>query len=548
MKKFTIFLSVIVLFALLPLTSGATPSKKFNMTYLFMSSATDPIKHVDMTNGALDQVSPKYFQVLDDGQLKVDVPSNAKTVIAELHKRGIKVVPFLANNWAKGEKVFADSEQIASQIVKTMNELNVDGINIDIEGLGPSHRDSFTNFIKTLDSKLPAGKTLSIAVAPNPWGTDKGWQGFYDYKALAQYADYLFVMTYDERGGGSKNHGPVASLSFIEKSINYALKNVAPEKIVLGIPFYGRVWNMEDVNDTLNQNANPVLGESISLNKIPSLLNTYDVTVVYDKSTESVKGTFTIKQGDPQFQLKSWQPPLKPGTYEVWFENETSLKAKLDLVRKYNLKGVGSWSLGQEDPAIWKEFRLWLDGLDFVDVGATHWAMESIAFVKEKGWMLGKGSLKTFKPNDSLTRAETAAILTRVLNIQLKEETASPFTDIGRTYQWASTNIEIVRQHGVMNGLSATTFGPGKALSREEMAAILDRIIGGQLSDDVEEPAPVSFKDQNTIASWAYPAVVRMSSYKVFSGYEDGTFKPKKEISRAEMAALLSRIANYFQK
>lgn len=543
-KQLAFLLSVIMLFTLTPFMTANAAQKKLNMTYLFASSETEPIKYINMTNNSLDQVSPKYFQVLDDCTLDIKIPTNSKTFIDEMHKRNIKVVPFLANNWANGEKMFANSEQIASQVAKTIKDYNLDGINIDIEGLGATYRDQFTNFIKFVNEKLPDGKSLSIAVAPNLWGTNIGWQGFYDYQALSTYVDYLFIMTYDERGGGSKDNGPVASISFMEKSIIYALKYVAPEKVVLGIPFYGRVWNMEDVNDTLNQSFNRVLGESISLNKIPSLLDTYNVNVQYDKTSESVKGTFTIKAGDPEYQLKSWTPPLKPGTYEVWYENETSIKKKIELVHKYNLKGVGSWSLGQEDPSIWKDFRLWLDGLDFSDVGIDHWALNSIAFVKEKQWMNGKNSVTTFKPADSLTRAEAATILTRVLNLGLKEEPASPFTDVGSAHQWASANIEIVRQHGIMKGTSDTTFAPGKALTREEVAAILNRLIGDQFPEGVQ--AKLMFKDQNEISEWAYASIVHMSENYVFSGYEDGTFKPKKEINRAEMAALLERIAKYF--
>ncbi|HHY74474.1 MAG TPA: glycoside hydrolase [Bacillus bacterium] len=543
-KRLAFLLSITLLITLTPFTAVNAAQKRLNMTYLFTSSETDPIKYINMTNHTLDQVSPRYFQILDDGTLDVTIPSNSKSVITELHNRNMKVVPFLANNWAKGEKMFANSEQIAAQIVKTINENNLDGINIDVEGLGSTYRDQFTNFIKILKGKLPQGKILSIAVAPNPWGTNKGWQGFYDYQALGKYVDVLFIMTYDERGGGSKDNGPVASISFIEKSIKYALQNVAPEKVVLGIPFYGRVWNMEDVNDSLNQNNNRVLGESISLNKIQSLLDTYNVTVVYDKNSESVKGTFVVKSTDREYRLKTWLPPLKPGTYEMWYENSNSIKTKLGLVQKYNLKGVGSWSLGQEDPSIWTDFRLWLDGLDFKDVDINHWAFNSIAFAKEKQWMLGKGAVTTFKPSDSLTRAEAATILTRVLKLGLKEEPASPFKDIGSAHQWASANIEIARQHGLMKGTSDTTFAPGKALTREEMAAILNRLIGDRFPEAVQPK--LMFKDQNDISDWAYPSIVHMSENYIFSGYDDGTCKPKKQINRAEMAALLERIANYF--
>ncbi|WP_017754292.1 glycosyl hydrolase family 18 protein [Calidifontibacillus oryziterrae] len=548
MKKLLgVFITIVLMISLFPHTGVEGAAKKrFNMTYLFAASATDPIKYINMTNESLDQVSPRYFQVLDNGTMDVHMPANSRAFIEEMHKRNIEVVPFLANNWAKGELMFTNSEKITDQIVKTIKDYKLDGINIDVEGLGPIYRSQFTEFIQMLDKKLPNDKILSIAVAPNPWGTNKGWQGFYDYEALAECVDFLFIMTYDERGGGSKNNGPVASYSFIEKSVQYALKHVSPEKIVLGIPFYGRVWNLKDVsnpNDSQDGNSQIILGESISLNKVEELMDAFDVKIEYNKESESVKGTFEVKQGEPGFKLKSWLQPLKPGTYEMWIENESSIKKKLELVHKYNLKGVGSWSLGQEDPALWQDFRLWLDGLEFSDVGINHWALKSIEFVKERKWMLGKNTVTTFKPEDSLTRAEAAAILSRVLGLTYIEPANTPFTDIAGQ-QWASENIEIVRQHGIMKGTGVTTFEPGKALTREEMAAILDRLLADKYANNI--PKKIMFTDQNQISSWAYDSIIRMSGNYVFSGYDDGTFKPKKNINRAEMAALLSRMADKF--
>lgn len=80
---------------------------------------------------------------------------------------------------------------------------------------------------------------MRLPQTPKGWNT--GWHGSYDYSALSKYADYLMIMAYDEHYQGSPA-GPVAGMEFVEESIKYALKHVPKEKIVLGVPFFGRVW------------------------------------------------------------------------------------------------------------------------------------------------------------------------------------------------------------------------------------------------------------------------------------------------------------------
>lgn len=65
----------------------------------------------------------------------------------------------------------------------------------------------------------------------------------------------------------------------------------------------------------------------------------------------------TIREGDPNMYVTG--KPLKPGTYTVWFENEKSYQAKLGLVDQYGIRGVGHWSIGQEDPSIWNAYPTW---------------------------------------------------------------------------------------------------------------------------------------------------------------------------------------------
>ena len=208
---------------------------KFNLTYLYGSY--DYISLVERTNGALNEVSPSYFDLTTDGELKLNVIDNM--LISKMHEKGIKVVPFLSNHWDRntGRNALKNREGVSNQIISDIIKYNLDGVNVDIENVTEQDKSNYTDFVRLLREKMPEGKTLSVAVAANPKGWTSGWQGSYDYERLAKYSDYIMLMAYDEHYEGGEA-GPVAGIEFVEDSIKYALRYVPNDKLVLGVPFY----------------------------------------------------------------------------------------------------------------------------------------------------------------------------------------------------------------------------------------------------------------------------------------------------------------------
>ena len=90
-------------------------------------------------------------------------------------------------------------------------------------------------------------------------------------------------------------------------------------------------------------------------------LNNCESTVTYDETSQSVKAEFTITEQSTRYTVGG-DFVLQPGKYVVWYENDQSYETKLGLVEKYNLKGAGSWALGQEDPSIWDHYEEWING------------------------------------------------------------------------------------------------------------------------------------------------------------------------------------------
>lgn len=341
--------SVLVATLFMDRTNNVEAASDFNMGYLYFGSTSSFIEQVEKTQGVINETSPSYFDLNNDGSLKI-TPKTDPAFINEMHKRGVKLVPFVSNHWdrAQGRAALANREQLSTQIAKAVLQYNLDGVNVDIENVTEIDRDNYTDFVRLLREKLPADKSVSVAVAANPNGWNIGWHGSYDYQKLAQHADYLMIMAYDESWQGS-NPGPVASISFAERSIQYALSNgVPPSKVVLGLPHYGRYWVEGQATG----------GYGISNAKVEEMIINHQSTITFDEKSQSPKAVITIKPGDPTTVLNG--KTLAPGKYTIWYENERSIKAKVDLVDKYNIKGTGSWSLGQESSTLWTEFKQWL--------------------------------------------------------------------------------------------------------------------------------------------------------------------------------------------
>ena len=330
----------------LVISSTSQLSEKFSMTYLYGGSVSQQISKVKQA-GTFDTVSPSYFDINSQGKLVVNTVSTE--LVNEMHAMGIKVVPMLSNHWDRngGKLALANPEALAAQIAENVKKYNLDGVNVDIENVTQTERDKYTRLVAELRRLIPAEKEVSVAVAANPNGWTTGWHGSYDYEALAKHADYLMIMAYDESWQGSAA-GPVASYDFVKKSIEYALKYAPAEKIVVGVPFYGRIWSE---NGDFN-------GYGIGLSVISNMLTDYNAKITYDEKARSPKAEFTVKAGDKEYTVGGKK--LSPGNYTIWFENQRSISNKINLVHEYNLKGVGSWAINQATDSILQNLSPWL--------------------------------------------------------------------------------------------------------------------------------------------------------------------------------------------
>lgn len=200
---------------------------------------------------------------------------------------------------------------------------NFDGLQIDFEYIPPRDGRAFLSFLAELRSGL-SGKLFTIAL---PARTRAVAADVYDYVKIKPLVDRILVMAYDEHWSGSKP-GPIASMSWCKRIAEYSLEIIGREKLIMGLPFYGRAWGhispsraylYSGIQTIINENG---ISDIHRENGVPSF--DYDVTV-------SVK---------------------------VYYEDDYSLSARMEMYRSMGVRAVGFWRIGQEIPSVWDLIRL----------------------------------------------------------------------------------------------------------------------------------------------------------------------------------------------
>ncbi|WP_212961275.1 S-layer homology domain-containing protein [Cohnella xylanilytica] len=149
---------------------------------------------------------------------------------------------------------------------------------------------------------------------------------------------------------------------------------------------------------------------------------------------------------------------------------------------------------------------------------------------EHKAYVLGNPD-GTFGPERPITRAEMAALLTRAV---VREESYAPrsYTDVAEGY-WARDAIVQAAKTGLMSGYGDGSFKPDAPITRAEMASAISRLL-------TDEPSAAVFPDAAGI--WAETSIRKTSAAGIVKGYEDGTFRPNGNLTRAEAVAMLDRL------
>lgn len=311
----------------------STEGRKINLTWNYIWDKSTDNANIKKVEG-LNVISPTWFTLASENGAAEDRGNLNYSNWA--HKNGYKVWALVDNKFDSAlTNGFLNNKSARTAFIDSLigyaKKYRLDGLNIDFENMYTKDKNAFTQFMKELYQKTKAnGLVLSVDVSVI--AVNSNWSESFDRAALSEVVDYVALMTYDQHWGGSPVSGSVAQLSWVEQNLKKVLQEVPREKLLLGVPFYTRLWKEEPVNGSIS-----VTSQAISMEEAERTIAENNAVKTWD--AESGQYYATYKKGN--------------ATYKIWLEDERSIKLKAELVNKYGLAGVASWKYGLEKPGVW---------------------------------------------------------------------------------------------------------------------------------------------------------------------------------------------------
>lgn len=306
--------------------------EKLIMFWQYGSNLTTLGEKVDGVN----VVMPTWYAISDsDGSVEINYN---KEYYNKAKEYGYEIWPIITNGIDNPD---LDTKQVTSEIMRDEQkrenlirnivdiiETNrLDGINIDFESMDSEDKYLYTEFLRELYPMVrKTGAKLSV---------DIYFTGYIDRMGVGKACDYVMLMGYDQRGNWSKEAGSIAEVSWVENNISSLINDskISSNKIILGVPFYTRLW-MEEDDGTLTT-------KTYSMKNSQEFLSNYNLTPSMDNI--SGQNYVAVKLGDTM--------------YKLWIEDKESIEKRADTVIKYNLAGISAWQKGFETEDIWQVLK-----------------------------------------------------------------------------------------------------------------------------------------------------------------------------------------------
>lgn len=292
----------------------------------------DNPKYKDMQG--VNVLSPTWLEFEDPKGNLTD--NGTRSYVERAHGKGYQVWPlmshnFLNSNWT--HEILSSTEnrdRVIKQLVDYVETYNIDGINIDIENLEQKTGSYWVQFMNEL---YPIMREQGIYVSTDVY-VPSPWTIHYNRAEIAKSVDYFVIMAYDQHWSGSEEAGSVGTLPWVREAIENTLEEVPEEKVILGVPFYARLWR----EDATPEGDIKLSTRALGMSGVKQELKANQVTPLWDE---------VLGQYYAEYEKDG-------GLYKVWMEEEDSMRERAKLVSKYNLAGISGWKLGLESPVAWQ--------------------------------------------------------------------------------------------------------------------------------------------------------------------------------------------------
>ena len=313
-----------------PVYESNTRDHKINLAWHNVASAAgnDTLSEVMAGVKGVNVISPTWFALSDNEGNFTSFAT--QDYVARAHDMGLEVWGLVDNFTNEGVDTYevlagtSTRSYLINGLVNAALEYDLDGINIDFENISLDAGEPFVEFIRELSIEC---RVHGIVLSVDNY-VPMGYTSHYNRKEQGVMADYVIIMGYDEHYGGSDTAGSVASIDFVEKGIADTVAEVPADKVINAIPFYTRIWETKGTT---------VTSQAVGMEIAQKYIADHSITTVWDEKTCQNYGEY--KSGDSY--------------YQVWLEDEDSIRVKLNIMSKYGIAGVAEWKLGFEVDSIW---------------------------------------------------------------------------------------------------------------------------------------------------------------------------------------------------
>lgn len=278
------------------------------------------------TASGVNVLAPTWYSVTDSsGSMSCYASAG---LVNKMHQRGTDVWALVSDFDTNVDfAALYSSKKARTNMVNTLindaEKYGFDGINLDFENIKSAYAKDYLQFVRELSI---ACERKGLVLSTDNYKPE-AYNRCYNLKEQSRFVEYVIVMAYDEHYAGT-DAGSVASLPFVKEAVEATVQLVGKEHVIAGIPFYTRIWTTTDGNTT---------SRAVGMQAAVDQLNSDGQVALWNDDCGQYVASYTVGNS----------------TRQIWFEEEKSIEAKMQIIQENNVAGVAGWKLGLEKSSVW---------------------------------------------------------------------------------------------------------------------------------------------------------------------------------------------------